>query len=78
MPARNPSNESEFLTRRHAAELIDSSEQLIDKYFTQGLLHKYYVGPRAQSRDPKRVTQARRKVLVKRSELLALLEKDVL
>jgi hypothetical protein len=72
MPAKAPS--SEFLTRKHAAALIDSSVQLIDKYIKQGLLKAYYVGPREQSRDPERRTQARRKVLVRREDLLRLLE----
>jgi hypothetical protein len=74
MPARKPSSESEFLTRRHAAEFIDSSDQLIDKWIRQGLLKAYYAGPREQSRDRDRGTQHRRKVLIKRADLLALLE----
>jgi hypothetical protein len=74
MPAKKPSSESEFLSRRHAAALIDSSEQLIDKYIKQGLLKAYYVGPREQSRDRDRAIQRRRKVLVKRADVLGLLE----
>ncbi len=64
---------SEFLSRKNAASLIDSSDQLIDKWIKQGLLKAYYAGPREQSRSRDRKVQTRRKILVKRSDLLALL-----
>ncbi len=70
---------TEYFTRKEAAEFLRSSVQLVDKYYRQlGVLPAYYVGPKAQSRDPRRVVQARRKVLFKRSDLEALLEKAVL
>ena len=78
--AKTPANlvtDREWFTRKLAAEHICSSVQLIDKYHNQGLLPYYYVGPRAQSRDPRRRVQARRKVLIKCSDLEALLEKAV-
>ena len=68
----------ELFTRKLAAEFLCSSIQLVDKYRQLGLLPAYYVGPKAQSRDPRRVVQTRRKVLFKRSDLEALLEKAVL
>jgi hypothetical protein len=65
---------AELLSRRHAGELIDVSEQTIDKHISQGRLKAFFVGPREQSRDPRRVTQKRRMIRVRRSDVLALLE----
>jgi hypothetical protein len=67
-------SDRELFSRKLAAEFLCSSVQYVDKCRKLGLLPAYYVGPRAQSRDPKRVVQARRKVLFKKSDLLALLE----
>jgi len=65
---------SELLSPRHAGELIDVSDQTIEKHIRQGRLKAYYVGPSEQSRDPRRVTQKRRMVRVRRTDVLALLE----
>ncbi|MGD0467483.1 MAG: hypothetical protein ABSA54_03830 [Terriglobales bacterium] len=77
MPTTKPSDR-ELFTRKLAAEFLCSSVQYVDKMRSLGLLPAYYVGPKAQSRDPRRVVQARRKVLFKRADLEALLEKAVL
>jgi hypothetical protein len=65
---------AELLSLRHAGELIDVSDQTISKHIRQGRLKAYFVGPREQSRDPRRVTQARRMIRVRRTDVLALLE----
>jgi excisionase family DNA binding protein len=59
MPARKPSEKSPFVSRVHAAAMFDCSVQLIDKFIKCGKLKAYRLG---------------RKVLVRREELLRLLE----
>lgn len=70
-----PPTDRELFTRRLAADFICQSVQYVDKVRKLGLLPAYYLGPPEQSRDRKRVVQARRTVLFKRSDLLALLER---
>jgi len=65
---------AEVLSPRHAGELIDVSDQTILNHIRQGRLPAFYVGPREQSRDPRRVVQRRRMLRVRRSDVLALLE----
>lgn len=59
MPSTKPPLDNQFLSRTHAAELLDCSPQLIDKKIKLGELSSYHFG---------------RKVLIKKQELLKLLE----
>jgi hypothetical protein len=65
---------AELLNLRHAGALIEVSDQTLLKHIRQGRLRAYYVGPPEQSRDPKRLTQARRMIRVRPADVLALLE----
>jgi excisionase family DNA binding protein len=59
MPKATPSEKSPFVSRVHAAEMLDCSVQLIDKFIKCGTLKAYRLG---------------RKVILRREDLLRLLE----
>ncbi len=59
MPKAKPSEPSLFISRVHAAEMLDCSVQLIDKYILNETLHPVRIG---------------RKVILRRAELLNLAE----
>jgi excisionase family DNA binding protein len=59
MPKAKPSETSPFISRVHAAEMMDCSVQLIDKFIVCGKLKAYRLG---------------RKVLIRREDLFRLLE----
>ncbi len=59
MPKTKPSEQSPFISRVHSAETLDCSVQLIDKLINCGKLKAYRLG---------------RKVLIRREDLMRLLE----